>query len=54
MKPIIDTQQFLALSSFLNYQLAGEPINWQGLMNLLVDKPLDEVSKNFLMEVLLL
>ena len=52
MKPIIDTQQFLALSSFLNYQLAGEPINWQGLMNLLVDKPLDEVSKNFLMEVL--
>ena len=52
MKPIIDTQQFLALSSFLNYQLAGEPINWQGLMNLLVDKPLDEVSKNFLMEIL--
>jgi hypothetical protein len=52
MKPIIDTQQFLALSSFLNYQLAGEPVNWQGLLNLLVDKPLDQVSKNFLMEVL--
>jgi len=52
MKPIIDTQQFLALSSFLNYQLAGEPVNWQGLLNLLVDKPLDQISINFLTEVL--
>jgi len=52
MKPIIDTQQFLALSSFLNYQLAGEPVNWQGLLNLLVEKPFDQTSINFLTEVL--
>jgi hypothetical protein len=52
MKPIINTQEFLALSAFLNYQLAGEPINWQGLLNLLVGKPLDQVSENFLMEAL--
>jgi len=52
MKPIINTQEFLALSSFINYQLAGEPINWQGILNLLVGKPLDQVSENFLMEAL--
>ena len=53
MKPIIDTQEFLALSAFINYQLAGEPINWQGILNLLVvGKPLDQVSENFLMEAM--
>lgn len=36
MQPLIDTQEFLALSSFLNYQLSGKPINWQGIYNLMV------------------
>jgi hypothetical protein len=52
MKPIIDTQDFLALSAFINYQFAGEPINWQGILNLLVGKPLDQISENFLLEAL--
>ncbi len=52
MKPLINTQEFLALSSFLNYQLAGEPINWHGILNLLVENPLDKSSENFLMEAL--
>lgn len=54
MKPLIDTQEFLSLSSFLNYQLAGEPINWRGILNLLVGKPdvLDEDSESLLLEAL--
>ncbi len=39
MEPIIDTQQFLALSSFLHYQLAAEPVNWRGILNLVLEKP---------------
>jgi hypothetical protein len=54
MKPLIDTQEFLSLSSFLHYQLAGEPVNWQGILNLLVGNhlDLDKVSEGFLMEAL--
>ncbi|MFH1215639.1 MAG: hypothetical protein V1706_03955 [Pseudomonadota bacterium] len=54
MKPLIDTQEFLSLSSFLNYQLAGEPVNWQGILNLMgIDSlSLDEMSGSFLMEAL--
>lgn len=51
-KPIIDTQEFLALSSFLNYQLAGEPINWRGILNFLAEDSLDEASEDFLLEAL--
>ena len=36
MEPLIETQEFLALSSFLNYQLSGEPLNWRGILNLMV------------------
>jgi hypothetical protein len=54
MKPLIDTQEFLSLSSFLNYQLAGEPVNWQGILNLVEGNHLvlDKVSQGFLMEAL--
>ncbi|RJX35417.1 MAG: hypothetical protein C4531_02040 [Desulfurivibrio sp.] len=54
MKPLIDTQEFLSLSSFLNYQLAGEPVNWQGILNLVVgNQPAyTRVSENFLLEAL--
>jgi len=52
MKPIINTQEFLALSSFFNYQLAAEPTNWQGILNLMAENPLDQVSEALLVEVL--
>ncbi|MFC1524078.1 hypothetical protein ACFL6N_04730 [Thermodesulfobacteriota bacterium] len=52
MKPLINTQEFLALSSFLNYQLAGEPVNWQGILNILFEEPLDEDSEEFLTQAL--
>ncbi|OKY74534.1 MAG: hypothetical protein BM485_11820 [Desulfobulbaceae bacterium DB1] len=54
MKPLIDTQEFLSLSSFLNYQLAGEPVNWRGILNLMGGEALeqDEMSEGFLLEAL--
>lgn len=54
MKPLIDTEEFLSLSSFLNYQLAGEPTNWQGILNLLLGDSgdQDKISTEFLLNAL--
>ncbi len=52
MKPLIDTQEFLALSSFLNYQLSGEPINWLGIHNLMVPKAPEGEKQEILLEAL--
>ncbi len=48
MKPLINTHEFLSLSSFLNYQLAGSPINWQGVLSLLLEQELDNKTEIFL------
>ncbi len=48
----LNTQDFLALSSFLNYQLSGEPINWQGVLSLMVKEKLKLVSSDVLLEAL--
>lgn len=50
--PVIDIQEFLALSSFLNYQLSGEPVNWRGILNLMVDDRLDQIDEEYLLEAL--
>jgi hypothetical protein len=34
-QPLINTQEFLALSAFLNYQLSAEPVSWRGILNLM-------------------
>ncbi len=52
MEPLINTQQFLALSSFLNYQLSGEPVNWQGILKLVVPKKLNRKSTEYLLTAL--
>ncbi|MFZ5758692.1 MAG: HD domain-containing protein [Thermodesulfobacteriota bacterium] len=54
MKPLIDTQEFLALSSFLNYQLEGDPVSWRGILNLMLGQnyELDPLSEDFLVEAL--
>ncbi len=51
-EPIIDTQEFLALSSFFNYQLSGEPINWNGILNLMVARPLEEPEEQAVLRTL--
>lgn len=54
MKPLIDTQEFLSLSSYINYQLSGEPVNWPGVLNRLIGDPrgVDPLSQGLLMEIL--
>jgi len=51
-QPLIDTQEFLALSSFLNYQLSGEPINWHGILNLMIGKDLPPHEEQCLLRAL--
>lgn len=52
MKPLIDSQEFLALSSFLNYQLAGEPINWRGVLGLIIKESLPPRDEELLMDTM--
>jgi len=35
MHPIITTHDFFSLSSHLNYQLSGEPVNWRAVLTLM-------------------
>ncbi len=51
-EPIIDTQEFLALSSFFNYQLSGEPVNWNGILSLMVPRPLPPADEQALLRAL--
>ncbi len=50
--PIIDTQEFLALSSFFNYQLSGEPVNWHGILGLMVPQPLAPADERAVLRAL--
>lgn len=52
MQPLIDTQEFLALSSFLNYQLSGEPVNWHGILNLMAGKKVLPEDAELLLDTL--
>lgn len=50
MRTLIDTQGFLALSSFLNYQLSGEPVNWRGILDLIVGRKLEPFFEEILID----
>ena len=52
MEPLIETQDFLALSSFLNYQLSGEPVNWRGILNLMVPERFQDPDQEILLDAL--
>jgi len=52
LEPLIETQEFLALSSFLNYQLSGEPVNWHGILNLMVPDRLGKEEQGILLDAL--
>jgi hypothetical protein len=38
MNSVIDAHEFLKLSSFINYQLSGTPINWRAILSLVMNK----------------
>jgi hypothetical protein len=35
MQPLITTHDYFSLSSFLNYQLSGLPVNWRAVLSLM-------------------
>lgn len=52
MRPLINPQEFIELSSLVNYQLAGEPVNWAGVLSLIVEGRLEESAEDYFVEVL--
>jgi hypothetical protein len=52
IQPLIDTQEFLALSAFFNYQLSAEPVSWRGILNLVAGDKSDRLSQELLVEAL--
>jgi hypothetical protein len=52
LEPLIDTQEFLALSSFLNYQLCGEPVNWRGILDLMAPMQTNAEQQEVLIDAL--
>ncbi len=52
MKPLINTHEFLSLSSTLNYQLAGEPVNWRGILTFLMETEIGNDAESSLLQAL--
>lgn len=53
MESIINTNKFYSLSSHLNYQLSGTPINWKALLALMHPDKLDTRSKELISDTLM-
>lgn len=51
-KPLINSQEYISLSSYINYQLSGDPINWQAVLSLVMGEKIPEVTDHFLPEAL--
>lgn len=51
-EPLINSQDYISLSSYINYQLSGEPINWQAILDLIIGDKTPEVTDHFLFEAL--
>jgi hypothetical protein len=50
IQPLINTQEFLALSAFLNYQLSAEPVSWRGILNLMAGNKSELLSQELLVK----
>ncbi len=52
MQPIITTHDFFSLSSYLNYQLSGSPINWRAILTLMHTDSLRQTDAELIIETL--
>ncbi len=52
MQPIIDTNDFFSLSSYLNYQLSGSPINWRAVLTLIRPQDLSSEDEELIIETI--
>lgn len=53
MKPVITTDHFFSLSSFLNYQLSGEPVNWRAVLALVQPDSPEQVNEELIIEAMM-
>lgn len=53
MQPLITTHDFFSLSSFLNYQLSGLPVNWRAVMTLMHTGGFEGVAEQLIIETLM-
>jgi hypothetical protein len=52
MEPVINTDDFFSLSSFLNYQLSGTPVNWRAVLALMKPGPLSNTDEELIIETM--
>jgi len=53
MQPIITTHDFFSLSSYLNYQLSGAPVNWRAVLTLMHPNPLGQNEEELIIETMI-
>ncbi len=53
MQSVITTHDFFSLSSFLNYQLSGSPINWRGVLTFMCSERLSPTAEEHLLDTLI-
>ncbi len=52
MVPVITTHDYFTLSSYLNYQLSGTPINWRAILTLIYPDDLPQTDSELVIETL--
>jgi hypothetical protein len=53
MQSIINTHDFFSLSSYLNYQLSGSPINWRAVLTLIHPDGLSQKDAELIIETMI-
>lgn len=53
MQPVITTHDFFSLSSYLNYQLSGSPINWRAVLTLMNPESFNQMEEDLIIETLI-
>lgn len=53
MQPVITTHDFFSLSSYLNYQLSGSPINWRAVLTLMNPERFNQMEEDLIIETLI-
>lgn len=53
MQPIITTHDFFSLSSHLNYQLSGVPVNWRAVLTLMNPDQFGQMEEELIIETMI-
>lgn len=53
MQPVITTHDFFSLSSHLNYQLSGAPVNWRAVLTLMNPRHFAQTEEELIIETMI-